>query len=54
VPGRKQKDGSRRLIERNWMTVWNYKKLIFDGSARKFLAFCQKRESDSRGSRKTA
>jgi hypothetical protein len=43
VPGRKKKDGSRPYVQRNWVTVWNYKRLIFDGSARRFLAFCRKR-----------
>lgn len=43
VPGRKQKDGTRPYLERNWVTVWNYQKLIFDGTPRQFLTFCRKR-----------
>ena len=42
-PGRKQKDGNRPYVKQNWVTVWNYKKLIFDGTPQRFLRFCQKR-----------
>ncbi len=41
--GRKQKDGTRPLKPCNWVTVWNYKRMIFDGSAASFLTFCRKR-----------
>jgi hypothetical protein len=42
VRGRKRKDGTRPLRGQNWVTVWNWNRLIFDGSAEKFLRFCQK------------
>lgn len=41
--GPKRKDGSRRSIPCNRVTVWNWRKCIFDGSAQRFLRFCQKR-----------
>lgn len=43
VPGRRCKDGTRPYEKRNWVTAWNYKRLIFDGSAPGFLNFCRKR-----------
>lgn len=41
--GRRRKNGSRVYGRQNHVTVWNWKKLIFDGSAKQFLRFCQKR-----------
>ena len=41
--GRHRKDGSRRLIPENRVCVWKWKRLIFDGNAKTFLRFCQKR-----------
>src|SRR5450631_2180040 len=34
VFGRLRKDGDRRCTRQNWVSVWNYKQLIFDGSAK--------------------
>jgi hypothetical protein len=42
-PGRKHKDGTRPYRQRNWVSVWNYERLIFNGTAKNFLRFCQKR-----------
>jgi len=42
-PGRKQKDGTRRYEKHNWVSVWDYNKLMFDGTPQRFLRFCQKR-----------
>jgi hypothetical protein len=43
APGRRRKDGSRSLREKNWVSVWHWKRLIFDGTAERFLAFCRRR-----------
>jgi hypothetical protein len=43
VPGRRRKDGTRPCTQRNWVSVWHYKRLIFDGSPERFLAYCRKR-----------
>ena len=43
VPGRRRKGGSRPYRERNWVTVWHFRRLVFDGSAERFLRFCQRR-----------
>jgi len=43
VFGRKRKDGSRVSREQNWVTVWHWEKLLFDGNAKKFLTFLRKR-----------
>lgn len=43
VPGRKRKDGTRPYKECNWVRAWNWDRLIFSGSAKRFLTFCGKR-----------
>lgn len=43
VYGRKRKDGTRPFDPVNWVSVWNFKKLVFDGSAKRFLRSCEKR-----------
>ena len=43
VHGRRKKDGTRPCHVGNWVTAWNFEKLIFNGTARQFLKFCRKR-----------
>ena len=43
VRGRKWKDGIVHYRSQNWVTTWEWKKMLFDGSAKSFLKFLQKR-----------
>jgi len=42
-PKRRRKDGTKQFESVNWVSVWSFKRLIFDGNAARFLRFAEKR-----------
>lgn len=43
MPKRRRKDGTREFQSMNWVSVWQFQRLIFDGTAARFLRFAEKR-----------